>query len=83
MAGLDAYAERRGNRGAQPAKPHLSVVRDACALEAANRGGTTLTEIATRFSLTRERVRQIEAGAQKKRWRRLGENLDGTLRAAG
>jgi len=40
-----------------------SVVREACALEAAELGGMTLEEIATRLSLTRERVRQIELGA--------------------
>jgi DNA-directed RNA polymerase sigma subunit (sigma70/sigma32) len=31
----------------------------------------TLEEIATRLSLTRERVRQIELGALKKLWARL------------
>jgi DNA-directed RNA polymerase sigma subunit (sigma70/sigma32) len=34
----------------------------------------TLEEIATRLSLTRERVRQIELGALKKLWARLGGN---------
>jgi hypothetical protein len=32
----------------------------------------TLEEIASRLSLTRERVRQIELGALKKIWARLG-----------
>jgi DNA-directed RNA polymerase sigma subunit (sigma70/sigma32) len=49
----------------------LPVVREACALEAAEQGGMTLEEIATRLSLTRERVRQIELGALKKLWARL------------
>jgi hypothetical protein len=65
-------AERRDNRGAKPAELHLPVVREACALEAAEQGGMTLEEIATRLSLTRERVRQIELGALKKLWARLG-----------
>jgi hypothetical protein len=64
-------AERRDNRGAKPAEAHLPVVREACALEAAEQGGMTLEEIATRLSLTRERVRQIELGALKKLWARL------------
>ena len=64
-------AERRDNRGAKPVELHLPVVREACALEAAEQGGLTLEEIATRLSLTRERVRQIELGALKKLWARL------------
>ena len=64
-------AERRDNRGAKPVELHLPVVREACALEAAEQGGMTLEEIATRLSLTRERVRQIELGALKKLWARL------------
>jgi hypothetical protein len=64
-------AERRDNRGAKPAELHLPVVHEACALEAADQGGMTLEEIATRLSLTRERVRQIELGALKKLWARL------------
>jgi len=64
-------AERRDNRGAKPAELHLPVVHEACALEAAEQGGMTLEEIATRLSLTRERVRQIELGALKKLWARL------------
>ena len=64
-------AERRDNRGAKPAELHLPVVREACALEAAEQGGMTLEEIATRLSLSRERVRQIELGALKKLWARL------------
>jgi hypothetical protein len=51
---------------------HLPVVRETCALEAADRGGMTLEEIASRLSLTRERVRQIELGALKKLWAKLG-----------
>lgn len=67
-------SERRDNRGAKPAELHLPVVHEACALEAADRGGMTLEEIATRLSLTRERVRQIELGALKKLWAKLGGN---------
>jgi len=76
-------SERRDNRGAKPAEHHLPVVRESCALEAAENGGMTLTEIASRFSLTRERVRQIEAGALRKLWLRLGVNVDGSPRATG
>jgi len=65
-------AERRDSRGAKPAEAHLPVIREACALEAAEQGGMTLEEIAMRLSLTRERVRQIELGALKKLWARLG-----------
>ena len=70
-------AERRDNRGAKPAEMHLPVVREACALEAAERGGMTLEEIATRLSVTRERVRQIELVALTKLWQRLGGNKGG------
>lgn len=73
-------AERRDNRGAKPAEMHLPVVREACALEAAERGGMTLEEIATRLSVTRERVRQIESGALTKLWQRLGGS-EGGVRA--
>jgi hypothetical protein len=65
-------SERRDNRGAKPAQLHLPVVRETCALEAADQGGMTLEEIASRLSLTRERVRQIELGALKKLWAKLG-----------
>jgi hypothetical protein len=65
-------SERRDNRGAKPAQMHLPVVRETCALEAAEQGGMTLEEIAIRLSLTRERVRQIELGALKKLWAKLG-----------
>src|SRR5512141_633539 len=64
--------ERRDNRGAKPTQAHLPIVRETCALEAAEHGGMTLEEIAARLSLTRERVRQIEHGALKKLWARLG-----------
>jgi hypothetical protein len=72
MCRFNLTNERRDNRGAKPAEIHLPVVREACALEAAEQGGMTLEEIATRLSLTRERVRQIELGALKKLWARLG-----------
>jgi hypothetical protein len=65
-------SERRDSRGAKPAEAHLPVIHEACALEAADQGGMTLEEIAIRLSLTRERVRQIELGALKKLWARLG-----------
>jgi hypothetical protein len=67
-------SERRDNRGAKPAEPHLPVVSQPCALDAAELGGLTLEEIAARLSLPRERVRQIELGALTKLWRRLGGN---------
>ena len=65
-------AERRDNRGTKATQFHLPVVHETCALEAAENGGMTLEEIASRLSLTRERVRQIELGALKKLWARLG-----------
>ena len=74
MCRFNLTSERRDNRGAQPAERHLPVVREACALEAAELGGMTLKEIATRLSLTRERVRQIELGALTKLWLRLCDN---------
>jgi DNA-directed RNA polymerase sigma subunit (sigma70/sigma32) len=55
---------------------HVPVVHEACALDAAELGGMTLEEIASRLSLTRERVRQIELGALTTLWRRLGGNED-------
>src|SRR5450759_2008091 len=73
--------ERRDSRGAKPARFHLPVVRESCALEAAEHGGMTLEEIALRLSLTRERVRQIELGALKKLWARLHAE-EGELEAA-
>lgn len=70
-------SEFRDNRGARPAEIRLPVVREGCVLEAAERGGMTLEEIATRLSITRERVRQIETGALTKLWRRLERNERG------
>ena len=67
-------SERRDERGAKPAQMRLPVVHESCALEAAELGGMTLEEIATRLSLTRERVRQIEFGALTKMGLCLGEN---------
>lgn len=58
-------SERRDSRGAKPASVHLPVVREACALEAAEQGGMTLEEIALRLSLTRERVRQSSSGRSR------------------
>jgi hypothetical protein len=72
MCRFNLTSEHRDNRGAKPNEVHLPVVHEACALEAADRGGMTLEEIAMRLSLTRERVRQIELGALKKLWARLG-----------
>jgi hypothetical protein len=39
---------------------------DTCALDLADRGGMTLEEVADRFNLTRERIRQIEDMALRK-----------------
>jgi Sigma-70, region 4 len=69
-------SERRDNRGAKPAEIRLPVVRESCALEAAELGGMTLEEIASRLSITRERVRQIQLGALTKVWLHLGRNHD-------
>jgi hypothetical protein len=64
-------AEGRDHRGAKPAHMPLPVVRESCALEAAENGGMTLEEIATRLALTRERVRQIELAALQKLCRQM------------
>jgi hypothetical protein len=61
-------AEFRDKRGAKPSELQAPVIREACALEAAEQGGMTLAEVALRLSLTRERVRQIEEAALKKMW---------------
>jgi hypothetical protein len=64
-------AETRDTRGAKPTHASAPILREACALEAAEQGGMTLEEIATRFALTRERVRQIELTALRKLGRQL------------
>ena len=64
-------AETRDTRGAKPQHANAPVLREACALEAAEQGGMTLEEIASRFALTRERVRQIELTALRKLGRQL------------
>ena len=64
-------AETRDSRGAKPAHASAPILREACALEAAEQGGMTLEEIAARFALTRERVRQIELSALRKIGRQL------------
>ena len=77
-------SERRDNRGAKPAEMHLPIVRESCALEAAELGGMTLEEIASRLSLTRERVRQIQLAALAKVSLHLGGNEGGDrVRAVG
>jgi DNA-directed RNA polymerase sigma subunit (sigma70/sigma32) len=67
-------AETRDTRGAKPAHTSAPILREACALEAAEQGGMTLEEIASRFALTRERVRQIELSALRKLERQLGRD---------
>ena len=67
-------SQHRDNRGAKPVAMHLPVLRESCALEAAELGGMTFAEIGARLSLTPERVRQIETGALTKLWLRLGGN---------
>jgi hypothetical protein len=64
-------AETRDTRGAKPAHASAPILHEACALEAAEQGGMTLEEIAARFALTRERVRQIELSALRKLGRQL------------
>jgi hypothetical protein len=64
-------AEMRDTRGAKPAHASAPILREACVLEAAEHGGMTLEEIASRFALTRERVRQIELSALRKLGRQL------------
>lgn len=43
-----------------------------CTLDLAERGGMTLTEIATVFGVSRERIRQIELAAMRRVRRKLG-----------
>lgn len=49
---------------------HLPRGRESCALDVADRGGATLEHIGEMLGITRERVRQIEAGALDKLRRR-------------
>jgi hypothetical protein len=77
MCRFNLTSEHRDNRGEKPAEMRLPVVREACALEAAEKGGMTLGEIAARLSISSERVRQIEYGALTKLWLRLGGNKGG------
>ena len=44
---------------------------ESCALDVAERGGTSLEQIGRLFGLTRERVRQIESAALRKLLRRF------------
>lgn len=53
---------------------------ETCALDAAEAGGLTLTEIGRRLNLTRERVRQIEGKALRK-LAEFGIELEEFLRA--
>jgi hypothetical protein len=64
-------AETRDTRGAKPTRLNAPILRESCVLEAAEQGGMTLEEIASRFALTRERVRQIELSALRKLGRQL------------
>jgi len=47
-------------------EPDLSVMPETCALDVADRDGTTLEELAAALGVTRERVRQIEDAALAK-----------------
>lgn len=46
--------------------PPLDALRETCALDVADRGEHTLHEVGAVLGVTRERVRQIEAGAIRK-----------------
>jgi len=57
--------------------PHLDVIEmaETCALDVADRGGTTLEEVGAILNLTRERIRQVEVRGLSK-IRQRGEDLD-------
>jgi hypothetical protein len=46
--------------------PRLEDLSDTCALDVADRGGSTLEEVGSMLNLTRERVRQIERSTMEK-----------------
>jgi Sigma-70, region 4 len=67
--------------------PHLEPweLRETCALDVAEKGGTTLEEVAQLANLTRERIRQIEFRSIAKlrlRAPELAEPATGTASAA-
>ena len=58
--------------------PHLEVweMAETCALDVADRGGTTLEEVGAILNLTRERIRQVEVRGLHKIKTQTGVELD-------
>ena len=56
---VDGRATHKGASTDEALLALLDSMPDTCALDVADRGGTTLEEIAQTFVVTRERVRQI------------------------
>lgn len=58
--------------------PHLEVwqMEETCALDVADRGGTTLEEVGAILNLTRERIRQVEVRGLAKIRVQRGQDLD-------
>jgi hypothetical protein len=58
--------------------PHLEVweMGETCALDVADRGGTTLEEVGAILNLTRERIRQVEVRGLTKIRNERGSDLD-------